>query len=237
MAANGPSTVAAILVAAGSGERLGAGVPKAFVPVGGEPLLAHALATFTGHAAVHHVVVVAPQSHLAQAAEHCAGPVVPGGDTRQASVASGLAALPADVGYVLVHDVARPFVPAAVIDAVVAALVGGADAVVPVVRIHDTVRAVDSDGRLAGVIDRATLAATQTPQGFRRDVLVEAHRRAGDLVATDDAALVQALGHQVVAVAGDERAFKLTTPLDLAYAETVARLLSAPHPPGPGGNS
>ncbi|HKC29958.1 MAG TPA: 2-C-methyl-D-erythritol 4-phosphate cytidylyltransferase [Jatrophihabitans sp.] len=237
MAANGRLTVAAILVAAGSGERLRAGVPKAFVPVGGQSLLARALAIFAGHSAVDHLVVVAPQSHLSEAAELSRAAVVPGGATRQASVAAGLAALPADVGFVLVHDVARPFVPAAVIDAVVAALAAGADAVVPVVPIHDTVRAVDADGRLAGVIDRATLAAMQTPQGFRRDVLVRAHQRAGAVVATDDAALVEALGLEVAAVPGDERAFKVTTPLDLAYAETIAGLLSAPHPPVPGGIS
>lgn len=223
MAANGPGVVAAILVAAGSGQRLGADVPKAFVEVAGRSLLARAIATFAASPAIDVLVVVAPSSHLAAAAALSTAPVVAGADTRQGSVAAGLAALSPDVEYVLVHDVARPFVPAAVIDAVLAALRAGAAAVVPVVPIHDTVRRIDVDGALDGLVDRATLAAVQTPQGFPRAVLAAAHEAAGRHVATDDAALVEALGHRVVAVAGDERAFKITTPQDLAYAETLAR--------------
>lgn len=178
---------------------------------------------------------MAPVDHLAAAAELCAAPVVAGGPTRQASVAAGLAALPGGIERVLVHDVARPFVPGSVIDAVLAALTAGADAVVPVVPIHDTVRRVSADGTLSGVVDRSTLVAVQTPQGFRCAALAAAHHEAGERVATDDAALIEAMGGTVVAVPGDERAFKITTPLDLAYAETVARLLS--HPPVRGGMS
>jgi 2-C-methyl-D-erythritol 4-phosphate cytidylyltransferase len=113
----------------------------------------------------------------------------------------------------------------------------GADAVVPVVPVHDTVRRIERDGRLAGVVDRKTLAAVQTPQGFRRSVLVAAHA-AATADATDDAALVEAIGHEVVAVPGDDRGFKVTTPPDLARAETVARLLLSAESavqPSPGG--
>jgi 2-C-methyl-D-erythritol 4-phosphate cytidylyltransferase len=223
MAAHSPSTVAAILVAAGSGQRLGADVPKAFVQVGDRTLLEHAVRRFTGHRGVDTVVVVAPAAHVTRAAELTAVPVVAGGAERQDSVAAGLAALPYDAEFVLVHDVARPFVPDAVIDAVIAALRGGAVAVVPVVPIHDTVRRLDDDGALDGIVDRARLAAVQTPQGFRREVIAVAHEGAAGVVATDDAALVEASGHRVVAVAGDDRAFKITTPLDLAYARTMAR--------------
>ncbi len=124
----------------------------------------------------------------------------------------------------LVHDVARPFVPAHVIDAVLDALEAGADAVVPVVGIHDTVRRIDATGALDGLVDRSRLAAIQTPQAFRRAVLVRAHRDGVHLDVTDDAALVEALGLRVVAAPGADESFKITTPADLARAEAVARL-------------
>lgn len=220
MAAHDRSIVAAILVAAGSGQRLGAELPKAFVAVGGRSLLEHAAARFSGHPAVDSVVVVAPADRLAEAAALTGAQVVPGGATRQDSVAAGLAAVDAEL--VLVHDVARPFVPAAVIDAVVAALRDGADAVVPVVPIHDTVRRVDAAGRLAGVVDRTSLVAVQTPQGFRRSVLAAAHAAAAVPVATDDAGLVEANGGKVLAVPGADEAFKITTAADLARADGFA---------------
>ena len=221
MAAHSRSTVAAILVAAGSGERLGAAVPKAFVPVAGATLLEHATARFAAHPGIDHIVVVAPASHLAEAERLTAARVVAGGASRQASVAAGLAEVPADAQFVLVHDVARPLVPSLVIDAVLTALGAGADAVVPVVPIADTVRSIAPDGTLAGVVDRSTLRAVQTPQGFRREVLAAAHQRAGSIPATDDAALVEALGRQVVAVPGADDAFKITTAADLVRAELV----------------
>jgi 2-C-methyl-D-erythritol 4-phosphate cytidylyltransferase len=227
MAAPVEGPCAAILVAAGSGERLGAGLPKAFVEVRGRALLSHAVAAFAGHPAIERVVVVAPATHLAEAAQLSGQPVVAGGATRQQSVAAGLAAVPAGTRYVLVHDVARPFVPAGVIDSVLAALRAGAAGVVPVVAIADTVRRVGPDGMLAGVVDRSTLVAVQTPQGFPRDVLATAHRSA-TRTATDDAALVEALGMQVVAVPGAEQAFKITTPADLARAESFAVQPSIP---------
>ncbi len=235
MAATVPVTVAAVLVAAGSGQRLGADVPKAFVRVAGRTLLEHAAGRFAAHPDVDQVVVVAPAAELARAAE-LVGPdvrVVAGGATRQESVACGLAALPAAVPLVLVSDVARPFVPDLVIAAVVAALRAGAEAVVPVVPIHDTVRRRKPGGALGPVVDRSSLLAVQTPQGFRRDVLAAAHA-AGDAGATDDAMLVEALGRPVVAVPGADESFKITTPLDLARAEAVA-LLSAESPARPGG--
>jgi 2-C-methyl-D-erythritol 4-phosphate cytidylyltransferase len=233
MAANSPSTVAAILVAGGSGERLGAGVPKAYVEVGGRTLLQHAIDLFTAHPRIRDVIVVVPPG---DSGPYAGVTAVPGGATRQESVAAGLRGLGADVDLVLVHDVARPFVPPTVIDAVLAALDGGAEAVVPVVPIHDTVRRVGSDGALAETVDRSTLVAVQTPQGFVREVLVAAHEQAGR-DATDDAGLVEAMGRRVVAVPGAEDGFKITTPLDLARAETVARLRSARSSSVPGGIS
>lgn len=223
MAANGQPAVAAILVAAGSGERLGAGVPKAFVAVAGRTLLEHAARRFLDHPRVRDLVVAAPAALSASAAELVPlATVVPGGRTRQQSVERGLAALAADVDVVLVHDVARAFVPAEVIDRVLDALAAGADGVVPAVPVTDTIRRVDpATDALGETVDRSALLAVQTPQGFPRATLVAAHA-AADPDATDDASLVEAMGGRVIAVAGSDEAFKVTVPLDLALAETMA---------------
>lgn len=214
--------VAAVLVAAGSGSRLGAGVPKAFVTVAGRPLLAHAVSRFAAHPRVRDVVVAAPAELVESAAELVpSARVVAGGTTRQESVALALAVLGPDVDAVLVHDVARAFVPAAVLDRVLDALAAGAEAVVPTVAVADTIRALDGE-LLGAVVDRARLTAVQTPQGFARAVLVAAHADAGDGAATDDASLVESVGVRVVAVPGAAEAFKVTVPLDLALAEVVA---------------
>jgi 2-C-methyl-D-erythritol 4-phosphate cytidylyltransferase len=222
MAAHDHPIVAAILVAAGSGERLGAAVPKAFVPVAGRALLEHAAARFQQHPQVRDVIVVAPGTHLEQASKAApSAVVVAGGATRQQSVSAGLAALAADVDLVLVHDVARAFVPAEVISRVIAALADAA-AVIPVLPVTDTIRRSDpATGELHETVDRSRLSAVQTPQGFRRDDLVVAHRDA-PADATDDASLIEALGGRVLGVAGDALAFKITYPLDLLLAEAVA---------------
>jgi len=225
--------VAVIVVAAGSGQRLGAGGPKAFVGLDAHTILRHALrGVFGGPDA--QVIVVAPDDRVGDAqtdAVEAAGEhrdlvrVVAGGATRQASVAAGLAAVWPDVEVVLVHDAARALAPASVFARVVAAVDGGQDAVVPVLPVVDTVKRVEGATVLTGV-DRAGLAAAQTPQGFRRDVLETAYRVAS-AEHTDDAALVQAAGFPVFTVAGDERSFKITTPADLERA----RGLVAPIPP------
>ena len=224
MAATGQLTVAAILVAAGDGTRLGANMPKAFVNVAGRTILEHATAHFADHRQVRDVVVVVPAGLLGTASSLVPGAqVVAGGPTRQDSVARGLAALADDVEFVLVHDVARPFVPAAVIGRVLDALVGGAAGVVPTLPVTDTIRRYDAaTGDLGATVDRAALRAMQTPQGFVRSVLVAAHADSAGAEASDDAALVEALGEHVVSVAGDVEAFKITHPLDLALAEVVA---------------
>lgn len=231
MAVHGPATVAAILVAAGSGTRLGADVPKAFVPVAGCTLLEHAVARFAAHPRVRDVVVVAPASELDRAAALVpAAVVVAGGETRQQSVSCGLAALAEDVEAVLVHDVARAFVPAEVIDRVIDAL-ATAEAAIPVLPVTDTIRRTDASGELHETVDRSTLAAVQTPQGFSRAALIAAHEGAPP-TATDDAVLIEARGGRVAGVAGDALAFKITYPLDLLLAEAVAserRLLERAH--------
>jgi 2-C-methyl-D-erythritol 4-phosphate cytidylyltransferase len=221
MAANDQLIVAAIVVAAGSGRRLGADVPKAFVEVAGRTLLAHAVEALRADARVASVVIAAPPGGLDRARSAVPdATVVAGGVTRQLSVASALAAVDASVEVVLVHDA---FVPREVIERVLAALAGGAEAAVPTLPVSDTIRTVDATGELGELVERSGLLAMQTPQGFRRDVLAKAHSSATGTDATDDAALVEAIGGHVVAVRGDERAFKVTVPLDLALAEAVLR--------------
>jgi 2-C-methyl-D-erythritol 4-phosphate cytidylyltransferase len=221
----GRAVVGALVPAAGRGERLGPGQPKALRLLAGEPLLVHAVRALRAAAVVGPVVVAAPPDDVDGVAGLLTGlgvHVVPGGAERQESVARALAALPVDVTHVLVHDAARCLVPVGVVQAVVAALRGGAQAVVPVLPVGDTVKQVDVDGTVVRTVPRGDLRAVQTPQGFVREVLERAHR-SGAAGATDDASLVEALGVPVRTVAGSEEAFKVTRPLDLALAEAVLR--------------
>lgn len=220
---------AAVVPAAGRGERLGPGAPKALREVGGTPMLVHAVRSLAQARSVDLVVVAAPPSELTDVRSLLSSfdvpaqvEVVAGGDTRQQSVYRALAALPDDVDVVLVHDAARPLAPSELADSVVAAVRGGADAVIPVLPVVDTVKRVEPDSDVVvETVDRGVLRAVQTPQGFRRTVLARAHAHAGTLDATDDAGLVEALGVQVRVVPGHPEAFKVTRPLDLLLAEAV----------------
>jgi 2-C-methyl-D-erythritol 4-phosphate cytidylyltransferase len=247
-----PARAACIVVAAGSGSRLGADVPKAFVTLAGEPLLAHAVRNVASSGAVDLVVVVAPHDWLDQAekvaTDAIAGTstsvtVVAGGATRQDSVAAGLDALPDDVGLVLVHDAARCLAPPSLVARVAGAVRAGHQAVVPGLFVADTVKRV-RPARAAGdvdwvteTIDRDELRIAQTPQGFERATLAEAHRAAHDEEAalaadgfrdpsiaalvplyTDDAEMAEEVA-TVVVVPGDPLAFKITRAEDLDYAE------------------
>ena len=219
--------VAAVVAAAGRGERLGGDVPKAFRPLGGLPMLAHAVAALAS-SSVDLVVVAVPPTHVARAEAMLVGHhegaslrVVEGGASRHESVAEALAVLPESVDIVLVHDAARPLVPSALVDTIVSAVRGGAAAVVPAVPVVDTIRRVTADVAV-GIVDRSTLRAMQTPQGFSRRPLDQAYAAAVDLGAvTDDAALLEAIGVTVKVVEGSPEAFKVTTSLDLVLAEAL----------------
>jgi 2-C-methyl-D-erythritol 4-phosphate cytidylyltransferase len=228
-------TVAVILVAAGSGARLGAGIPKAFAPLCGEPLLAHALRGVLGCAQVGHVIIVAPGSHIDECRE-VAGlnrmdgelprmDVVPGGADRPASVEAGLGALHVDDAIVLVHDVARCLAPSDLFARVIQAVRAGHPAVVPGLPVTDTIKVVDAQGSVLATPERASLRGIQTPQGFLREVLEHAHAGAGAganvVSATDDAGLVERAGGHVRVVTGDHRALKITSPLDLTLATAL----------------
>ncbi|MFT4214439.1 MAG: 2-C-methyl-D-erythritol 4-phosphate cytidylyltransferase [Microbacterium sp.] len=232
--------VAVIVVAAGSGSRLGAGAPKAFVGIDEHTVLRHALrGVFAAPPA--QVILVVPPRHVGDALTEvraAAGDrrdlacIVAGGATRQQSVAAGLAAVWPDVRFVLVHDAARALTPPEVFGRVIGALEDGCDAVLPVLPVIDTIKRVEGDAVLDAV-DRSSLAAAQTPQGFRRAMLDAAYAAASD-DHTDDAALVQAAGVAVTTVAGDERAFKITTPADLERARHLVQPIAAvPAAPAP----
>ncbi len=223
-----PGETWAIVVAAGSGERLGADRPKAFVRLGGRTMLAWSLAMLDDHDLIDGIVMVVPEEYEERAsllADDLAATkiaaAVPGGATRPDSVAAGLACVPEGADFVLVHDAARPLVPPDVVDRVVAALRAGAQGAVPALPVADTVKRVGPDGSVAETLDRGALRAVQTPQGFPLPVLREALGECAD-DATDCASMVERLGRPVVCVEGDERAFKVTTPADLARAEQLA---------------
>ncbi len=218
---------AAIVVAAGQGVRLGAGVPKALALVGGVPLVVHAVRTLLETPGLDIVVVAAPQAELTAMQELC-GPdvhVVAGGATRHESVRRALERVPDRVDVVLVHDAARAFAPVQLISAVVRAVRAGADAVIPALPVVDTIKRVSAAGSGASevvveTVDRSTLRAVQTPQGFRRSAFVQAHACTAGPVS-DDAGVVEALGGVVVVIPGSPEAFKVTGPLDLLLAEAL----------------
>lgn len=237
--------VAVVLVAAGSGQRLGYGMPKARVPLGGEPILMHALRGIVTSGVAQQVCIALPPGDGALR-KMCddfkgeladGGPlltIVDGGATRTESVRSALAALEEGTQAVLVHDAARALTPESVFHRVVDSLAAGALAVIPVIPVVDTVKTVeatrDEDARIApevvvGTAPREKLRAVQTPQGFDLGTLMKAHREAAGFDAsqaaaiTDDAMLVERLGVPVHAVRGASQSLKITTPLDLIIAE------------------
>jgi 2-C-methyl-D-erythritol 4-phosphate cytidylyltransferase len=220
--------VGVVIVAGGSGTRVGGAELKQFRWVAGKPMLLHSLQTFMARPDVVSVVCVLPPS--------LAGDPPPwifqcdvdrlmisvGGRTRQQSVGNGLEDLPDEAKIVLVHDAARPGVTNAMIDGVIEATRrdGAAIAALPV---SDTLKSVDTAGRITQTVDRSHLWRAQTPQGFRREIIVAAHREATALRmdATDDAALCERLDIPVTVVHGDERALKITTEADFARAEAL----------------
>jgi 2-C-methyl-D-erythritol 4-phosphate cytidylyltransferase len=219
----------AIIVAAGRGERMGTGRPKAFLPLGGEPMLLRSARAFAASPCVERVVAVVPASEVASAEGLLSGLARParavaGGARRQDSVLEGLKQAPEGFdGVVLVHDAARPFVEPQLIEAVAAAAAEHG-ASVPLLPVVDTIKRVE-DGRVVATVDRDTLGAAQTPQGFRFALLVRAYEdafRAGVSV-TDECMAVERLRAPIAAVKGSARNRKLTTPEDMAWAESLVR--------------
>lgn len=219
----------AIIVAAGSGSRLGHATPKAFVPLGGIPLLRYSLASVARVAAIGEVVVTVPfgmgpaaRAEIAAAGLTLPVKLTPGGAQRQDSVRIALELTSALAEIVVVHDAARPFAASASFTAAIetAARVGGA---IAAIALSDTLKRVNERRLINATIPRADLWQAQTPQAFRRSLLVEAHRRARSeaIMATDDADLVERTGAPVAVVSGSALNFKITTADDLRLARAL----------------
>jgi 2-C-methyl-D-erythritol 4-phosphate cytidylyltransferase len=231
------SRAAAIVPAAGRGTRIGAKTPKTFLDLGGVPLLARTIALLAASRRIDLIQPVLPRTHLARfrsgiLARHrwdACRPAVAGGRERQDSVAAGLRALPDDVEFVVIHDGARPFATTALVERVLAEARrhGAAIAAIPV---QDTVKRVSADLFLGVTVDRRGLWLAQTPQAFSVALLREAHALARDarLAGTDDAALVEALGHPVRVVPGSRLNFKITTREDLSLARMIVGCAARP---------
>ncbi|HEY7690520.1 MAG TPA: bifunctional 2-C-methyl-D-erythritol 4-phosphate cytidylyltransferase/2-C-methyl-D-erythritol 2,4-cyclodiphosphate synthase [Dongiaceae bacterium] len=217
---------AALIVAAGSGQRFGGELPKQYMTLAGRSILRRSIDAFQAHGAIEAIRVVISDDHRGLYDASTEGlailPPVIGGVARQGSVRNGLESLrDLNPDKVLIHDAARPFVTAEVIDGVLAALDQHPGAI-PAVAVTDTLKR-GKEGAIGGTVDRAGLWRAQTPQGFRFAAILEAHRKMADRELTDDAALLEAQGMSVALVPGAEANFKITTKEDF---ERAARLLA-----------
>lgn len=217
--------VAAVIVAAGSSTRMG--MPKMLLPLNGKPVIVHTLLAFQNCTAIDEIVLVTRAEDVDLMRELAANngigkltSVVPGGDSRQYSVANGVRVCRADTAYFAIHDGARPLVSVACIESVIrAAQRDGAAAAA--VRVKDTIKVADADGFIQDTPDRETLWSVQTPQTFERGVYLRAieHMEATGLQVTDDCRMVEAIGYPVRLVEGEYTNLKITTPEDICTAE------------------
>ena len=221
------SKIAVILVAAGDGSRLQAGIPKALVKIYDKTLLEHALENILQVQDLVQVVVASHEDRVeefASIAKAFAGDkvelaITPGGLSRQGSIANALKEVTSSADVVLIHDAARCFAPAAVFDRVARSVIETGSAVIPVLPVVDTIKNVNQDVVL-GTVDRDGLRIAQTPQGFSREQIIKGYE-AATADFTDDASLLQAQGALVSSVLGDAMAFKITVQADLEYAELL----------------
>ena len=220
-------SIVVIIPAAGSGSRFGGPLPKQFQPLAGKPLIQHVIERFLIDENVTRVIVPVAQMLLASVKNSERVMFVAGGDTRQQSVMRGVAEA-GDAELIAVHDAARPLFSSETFHAVVAAAreVGAA---LPVIPVADTIHMMNGDATIAQTLDRTMLAAAQTPQCFRADVLREVLERAQreSIDGTDEAGLAARFGHVVKGVPGDPRNLKITVPEDLAIAESYLQQWSA----------
>ncbi|MED1781101.1 2-C-methyl-D-erythritol 4-phosphate cytidylyltransferase [Brevibacillus fortis] len=218
-----------VIVAAGSGKRMGGQRNKLWLPLAGEPILAHTVRLFATHPDIDEVVLVVSERDHAEvmawvSAEKLEAVVTLGGAERQDSVRNGLASLPADCDYVLVHDAARPFVTRKQISDMIKQ-VQHDQATIMAVPVKDTIKVVGATGLVESTPARESLWAVQTPQAFRMSLLREAHQaaEAAGKLGTDDAMLVEWLGHPVAIMHGSYENIKITTPDDLWFGEEILR--------------
>ena len=222
---NHTPTSAAIIAGAGMGHRLGADIPKALIQIDGVTLIERAFAALSP--VVDEIVITAPAGYEDQfrAIVGDSATVITGGVLRSDSVNVALKSLSPSTKYVLVHDAARALATSELAQRVLHGLTSGESAVIPALSVVDTIKEVDRDGYVRSTPDRSILRAVQTPQGFSVDVLKRAHEASED--ATDDAALVEALGVKVKTIPGEARAMKITNPEDIAMAVTLVRDLDS----------
>lgn len=229
--------VGVLVPAAGMGVRLGKGSPKAFVELSGRTLLQRCIDGLRLSGVVEQCVIAVPASLVEQTRalfSHSSGEmtihIVPGGHERSDSVHAALE-LMTDVDVILVHDAARCLTPPELIRDVVSAVDGGAGAVVPGLPVTDTIKTVNGEGVVTATVERSSLRAIQTPQGFRADLLHRAHQEAekSSLDVTDDARLVELLGIPVRVIEGRSLAFKITTPMDMVLAEALVNAGALPN--------
>lgn len=209
--------VAVIIPAGGSGERLGARIPKALVQIAGKTLIEHAVANMAPIA--NQIIVAAPAAYEEQFRKLLGTDVtvVTGGLTRTLSVKKALAFVDKENEFILVHDAARPLASTDLAMRVIDSLRAGEKAVIPGIAVTDTIKRIDKDNYVTRTYPRSQLRAIQTPQGFRRKVLMKAHDSRDDV--TDDAGLVEDRGVNVKVIVGEERALKITTMQDLETAQ------------------
>jgi 2-C-methyl-D-erythritol 4-phosphate cytidylyltransferase/2-C-methyl-D-erythritol 2,4-cyclodiphosphate synthase len=207
---------AAIIAAAGMGHRLGANLPKSLIKLLDKTLVEHAVANLSPVCEL--IIVTAPSGYEAEYTKILGDQVsvITGGVLRSDSIRIAISKIPTNFEYVLVHDAARALASTTLASSVLSQLIQGEQAVIPALDVIDTIKEVDNNGYVRNTLNRTSLKVIQTPQGFSRSVLERAHHASED--ATDDAALVEALGVAVKVIAGEDRAFKITTPSDIASA-------------------
>ncbi|CAB5036388.1 unannotated protein [freshwater metagenome] len=212
----------AIIPAAGSGDRLGQSIPKSLVVINGKTLIQRAVESILPH--VDEVIIAAPKDFELEISglfsDNKKIKVISGGEVRSKSVAAALSQVNQNADYILVHDAARCFATQAQTMRVIDALLAGDHAVVPAIEVVDTIKVIDANNFAESTPSRSSLRAVQTPQGFSAQILHRAHQSGND--ATDDAALVEALGIAVRVVPGEPNAHKITTPADLEWAKRLA---------------
>lgn len=221
--------ITAIFPAAGKGKRMGASFNKIFAGLSDKPILIHTLISFSRCNLVDNFVVVAAKEEvesISRVLNSMPGikpcKVVAGGSERQYSVYNGLLAVPKETDIVLVHDAARPLITAKVIENVIAE-VKSSGAAVAAVPVTSTIKVVDDNNVVTHTPKRETLWTIQTPQGFRKDILLEANEKARqeNFLGTDDASIIENMGYSVKVVMGDYKNIKITSPEDLVFAEAV----------------
>jgi 2-C-methyl-D-erythritol 4-phosphate cytidylyltransferase len=221
----------AIIVAGGSGKRMGSALPKQYLDIGGKPILERTLTPFAGCPLIDGIVIAAPESDFGRIGGILPSlripaegfHVVQGGRERRDSVRNALDAVPDSAGIIVIHDAVRPFITSALVaDCIRAA--EAHDAVTAMRPLKETVKVV-SDSVVVSTPDRSTLWITQTPQAFRREIILDAHRKAlsDGIVGTDDCMLVERLGVPVHIIEGDDRNIKITTPTDMILAEAILK--------------